>query len=213
MARGIFITFEGSEGCGKSSHIKSLAEYFKSAGKSCVVTREPGGTPLSERIRNILLHASGGEKISPKAEILLFAAARAQHVEELIKPALAAGNIVISDRFYDSTSAYQGVARNLGSDSVEWLNSFAAAGATPDLTIVLDVPAELGLARAKSRDCGAVDRMGAEELSFYESVRGAFLKLAALNPGRIAVVDSSGSKEDTFEKILQAVKGRLDGRL
>lgn len=88
MARGIFITFEGSEGCGKSSHIKSLAEYFKSAGKSCVVTREPGGTPLSERIRNILLHASDGEKISPKAEILLFAAARAQHVEELIKPAL-----------------------------------------------------------------------------------------------------------------------------
>ena len=127
MARGIFITFEGSEGCGKSSHIKSLAEYFKSIGRSCVVPREPGGTPLSERIRNILLHASDGEKMSPKTEILLFAAARAQHVEELIKPSLENGNIVISDRFYDSTSAYQGVARNLGADSVEWLNSFAAS--------------------------------------------------------------------------------------
>jgi len=211
MSRGIFITFEGSEGCGKTSHIESLANYFKSLGKECVVTREPGGTPLSERVRELLLHAKEGRAMSPKTEILLFAAARAQHVEELIKPAIEAGKVVISDRFYDSTSAYQGVARKLGTDSVEWLNNFAADGATPDLTILLDVPAQLGLARAKSRDADATDRMGSEKLAFYEAVRGAFLKIAANNPSRFCVVDSSGTKDETFAAILKCVKGKFDG--
>lgn len=210
MNRGIFITFEGGEGCGKSSHIKSLAEYFESVGRQCLLTREPGGTKLSEKIRDLLLHAKEGKEMLPKTEILLFAAARAQHVEQLIKPALAEGKVVICDRFYDSTTAYQGVARRLGSETVKWLNAYAAEGATPDLTILLDIPAQEGIARAKSRDGDESDRMGSQKAEFYEAVRGAFLRIAMEEPDRVKVVDSSGSKENTFAKILETVKGRFD---
>ncbi len=210
MDKGIFITFEGGEGCGKSSHIKGLAQYFEGLGRECVITREPGGTALSEKIRDILLHAKEGSDMSPKTEILLFAAARAQHVEQLIKPALAQGKVVISDRFYDSTTAYQGVARKLGPYAVKWLNSFAAEGATPDLTILLDLPPCEGLARASTRDGEASDRMGSQALEFYEAVRGAFLQIAKDDPERVKVVDSSGTKEETFEKIISAVEEKLD---
>ena len=210
MQRGIFITFEGGEGCGKSSHIKSLAQYFESKGRQCVITREPGGTPLSEKIRDLLLNAKEGAKMSPRAELLLFEASRAQHVDELILPALAEGKIVLCDRFADSSSAYQGVARKLGGDSVEWLNSFAVAGATPDMTILLDIPAELGIARANARDNDNPDRMGAEKISFYQAVRESFLKIASENSERFVVVDSSGEKETTFEKIVNAVKEKFD---
>ncbi len=210
MNKGIFITFEGGEGCGKSSHIAALAQYFESIGRTCVVTREPGGTPLSEKIRDLLLHAKEGAKMSPRAELLLFEASRAQHVDELILPALKEGKVVLCDRFADSSSAYQGVARNLGDDSVEWLNRFAVDGATPHLTILLDIPAKDGIARANSRDNDSPDRMGSEKIAFYEAVRGAFLKIAALNPQRFAVVDSSGSKDETFSKIMEAVKAKFN---
>ena len=210
MRKGIFITFEGGEGCGKSSHIKTLAEFFEKAGRECVITREPGGTPLAESVREILLHAKADVAISPRAELLLFEAARAQHVDQLIRPALESGKVVLCDRFADSSSAYQGAARNLGDDSVEMLNAFAVDGVLPDLTIVLDIPAKDGLARANKRDNDSPDRMGAEKLAFYEAVRGAFLKMAARNPDRFAVVDSSGSKEETFAKIIETVKAKFN---
>ena len=210
MRKGIFITFEGGEGCGKSSHIKTLAEFFENAGRECVITREPGGTPLAESVREILLHAKVDVAISPRAELLLFEAARAQHVDQLIRPALESGKVVLCDRFADSSSAYQGAARNLGDDSVEMLNAFAVDGVLPDLTIVLDIPAKDGLARANKRDNDSPDRMGAEKLAFYEAVRGAFLKMAARNPDRFAVVDSSGSKEETFAKIIETVKAKFN---
>lgn len=208
MKCGFFISFEGSEGCGKSTHIKMLAEYFANKGFECLLTREPGGTQVSEKIRDILLDK--GNCISQKAEILLFEAARAQHVDELISPALKEGKIVICDRFADSTSAYQGAARKIDANSVEWLNKFATSALAPDLTLVLDISAELGLARAKKRDLQGSDRMGSEKLPFYEAVRNAFLNLAKTHPDRVKVIDSSGEKEETFEKILSAVKEKFD---
>ncbi len=209
MARGFFITFEGSEGCGKSTQIKTLLSYLQEKGFECVLTREPGGSPLSEKIRELLLHAKEGYSMSPRTELLLFEAARNQHVIETILPALQQGKIVISDRFYDSTTAYQGAARKLEMNDVNWLNDFATEGLKPDLTIVLDVPVEEGLRRAKSRDENKTDRMGAQEVAFYEKVREAFLQLAVDAPERVAVVSTAGTKEETFEKIAKIVDAKL----
>lgn len=206
MAGGIFITFEGSEGCGKSSHIKALKDWFESKGFSCVVTREPGGTPLAEKIRGLLLERSSGEEMCSLAELFLFEAARAQHVEALIRPALAEGKVVISDRFYDSTTAYQGAARSLDADTVSLLNRIATSSLSPDLTIVLDLPVSDGLARARDRDGSSADRMGSLNIEFYEAVRAAFLKLAADEPKRFRVISSAGAKEETFGRILDAVR-------
>lgn len=208
MQKGFFITFEGGEGCGKSSHIKALCEHFELLGRTCIKTREPGGTPLGEKIRELLLHAKEGVGMSTRAEIMLFEAARAQHVDELIKPALMRGEIVLCDRFADSTSAYQGVARKLDANAVEKLNNFATDNLQPDLTIILDISATEGIARAAGRDAGKTDRMGAEKLEFYEAVRSAFLRMAKDNPKRFAVVDSSGTKEETFKKILAVLQER-----
>ncbi len=210
MEKGIFITFEGVEGCGKSFHIKKLAEYFAASGRKCLVSREPGGTPISEKIRSLLLDRKQGENMFPRTEILLFEAARAQHVEELIKPALARGEIVMSDRFFDSTTAYQGAARKISPRDVDFLNGFAVGGCVPDLTIILDIPVGAGLARAAERDGSEPDRMGGQRVEFYEAARSAFLSLAESDPRRFAVVDSSGGKEETFSKILSQVKGRLN---
>ncbi len=209
MARGFFITFEGSEGCGKSTQIKTLVSYLQNKGFECVLTREPGGSPLSEKIRELLLHAKEGHSMSSRTELLLFEAARNQHVIETILPALRQGKIVISDRFYDSTTAYQGAARKLEMDDVNWLNNFATEGLTPDLTIILDIPVEEGLRRAKSRDENKTDRMGAQEVAFYEKVRAAFLKLAEDSPERVVVVSTSGTKKETFEKIVKIVDTKL----
>lgn len=208
--KGLFITFEGGEGCGKSSHIKTLAKYLERKGFKCLTTREPGGPELSEKIRDLLLHEKSGYGMCPETEILLFEAARAQHVREFIKPNIEAGNVVISDRFADSTTAYQGVARALDMQDVSRLNKFAVGGCTPDLTVILDLPPEAGLARARLRDSDNSDRMGSQPLAFYESVRQAFLDLARAEPSRFAVVDSSGSKEETFSKIAAAVEEKLN---
>lgn len=207
---GIFITFEGGEGCGKSTHIKTLSEKLESAGFECVLTREPGGTPLSEKIRELLLSAKEGSGMCPRTELLLFEAARSQHVEQTIKPALALGKTVVCDRFFDSTTAYQGAARRLELDDVEWLNKFATQGLVPDLTVVLDIPVEEGLKRAKKRDADNSDRMGSQEFAFYKSVRHAFLELAKSNPERFVVVSAAGTKEETFAKIWEAVKQKLE---
>ena len=209
MSKGLFITFEGSEGCGKSTHIKLLCQALQERGFECVLTREPGGSPLSEKIRELLLFAKEGYSMSPLTELLLFEAARSQHVFQTIRPALEAGKIVISDRFFDSTTAYQGAARNLPAEIVEQLNKLATESLEPDLKIVLDLPVEEGLSRANKRDCDKADRMGSQKMSFYEDVRNAFLKIAQENPHRFAVVSALGTKEETFAKILEAVNAKL----
>jgi len=209
MQKGLFITFEGGEGCGKSSHIKTLKERLEAEGRVCVLTREPGGTPISEKIREILLDKELGRNMTPLTELLLFAAARAQHVDEFIRPALAAGKIVISDRFYDSATAYQGAARNLDFVLVKTMNAVATGGLRPDITVLLDIPPSVGLSRAKGRDKGATDRMGSETLSFYEDVRRGFLEIAEAEKDRFVVVNSEGAQHETFEKILRAVKLRM----
>ncbi len=209
MSKGLFITFEGSEGCGKSTHINLLKDYLTSLGYKCLCTREPGGSDLSEKIRELLLFAKEGRTMCSRTEILLFEAARSQHVQETILPALNNGQIVLCDRFYDSTTAYQGVARNIDADSVSWLNNFATNGLTPDLTIVLDLPVEEGLRRANKRDNDNADRMGSQSNNFYENVRTAFLDLAKANANRFVVVSALGSKEETFSKIKECVNAKL----
>ncbi len=208
--QGFFITFEGGEGCGKSSQMAMLANFFKEIKREFVITREPGGTPLSEEIRELLLSAKKGANMHPKTELLLFAAARAQHVEEFIKPAIAQGKIVICDRFFDSTSAYQGVARKLGANSVEMLNNFAAADCTPNLTILLDLDPQIGLDRASFRDAGNLDRMGSQNLEFYKAVRASFLEIAKQNSERFFVLNADDTKENIFEKIKQEIKRRFN---
>ena len=188
---GIFITFEGGEGCGKTSQINLLAEFMRKKGRECVITREPGGTAVSEKIRELLLHAKEGGSMSAKTEMLLFAAARAQHVDELIRPSLALGKIVISDRFIDSTFAYQGAARSLGFDCAKAVNQIAVGECIPDITFLLDLDVVCGLERAGRRDGGSSDRMGSQKIEFYEKVRAEYLRLAAENPGRFVVLDAS----------------------
>lgn len=208
--KGVFITFEGNEGCGKSTQIAMLCDYLKSRKIECVLTREPGGTVLAEKIRALLLDVKSGAKIFPKAELLLFEAARAQHVDEIIKPALASGKFVISDRFFDSSTAYQGGARGLGEAFVKSANALAVGDCIPDLTILLDVPAELGLERARVRDGGYSDRMGSEKLEFYESVRRSFLKIAQDNPERFALVNGAPAPERVAQEIRKIVEARFN---
>lgn len=209
MQRGIFITFEGGEGCGKSTQMAMLRKFLEESGREVVQTREPGGAPLSEKIRQLLLFAKEGEQMDARTEILLFEAARSQHTVQTILPAVESGKIVLCDRYADSTTAYQGAARALPAEDVAALNKFATHSLEPDLTILLDIPVEEGLARADRRDCGKADRMGAQSVAFYNAVRNSFLQLARENPHRFEVVSSAGSPEETFEKIKNAVLKRL----
>ncbi len=204
MSKGIFISFEGSEGCGKTTQIKLLEKYFAGIGRECLICREPGGTKISERIRELLL-SKKSDGMSPRAELLLFTAARAQLVDEVIFPALNEGKIVISDRFYDSTIAYQGVARSLDMKAVKFVNDFAVASVMPDLTILLDLQAEEGVARAKLRDGEESDRMGSQKLEFYKDVRNAYLEIAKQNPKRFVVIGSR-SVEETFKEIVESIE-------
>ncbi|MDP3972023.1 MAG: dTMP kinase [Candidatus Nanopelagicales bacterium] len=201
-SRGSFIVFEGGEGAGKSTQVKLLAAALRSDGLDVVTTREPGGSPVGERIRDLLLDPATGS-LHPRAEALLFAAARADHVATLIEPGLARGAVVICDRFVDSSLAYQGVARHLGLDEVARLSSFATNGLTPDLTIVLDVDPVAGLERA--RRSAAADRIESEELNFHRQVRQAFIDLSAADPDRYLVVPASSGIGETAE----AIAGRV----
>jgi dTMP kinase len=200
-AKGVFITFEGCEGCGKSTQVRKLENHLKAQGCEVVSTREPGGTSVAESIRSILLDP-GNETLSPVTELLLYEAARAQHVRERILPALEAGKIVLSDRFFDSTTAYQGAGRRLGAEDVVRLHAIATGGLTPDLTIVIDVPAALGLARATQ---GGSDRIEREKIDFHERVRAEFLRLARAEPERIRVVDGTRSIDDVAAAIREIV--------
>jgi len=200
----LFITFEGPEGAGKSTQIRLLKDFLEAQGRKVLVTREPGGTPLAEEFRNTVKHYHGEEPLYPATELLLFEAARAQHVNYVIAPALAAGTIVLCDRFADSTEAYQGAGRSLDMTFLRQLNAFAAAGYQPDLTLLFDLPVEIGLARAAERAANVVDfndRLEEEKIDFHHRVREGFLAIARREPQRVKVLDATMSIEELFEKV------------
>ena len=203
---GLFITFEGGEGCGKSTQIAALKARLEAMGKTVVQTREPGGTALGESVRNLLQYDDAGQGMSPEAELLLFAASRAQHVRELIAPAIAEGQIVLCDRFLDSTTVYQGVARAIDSKKVDTINQFAIGDTNPDLTILIDLPPEIGLARVHARSNGKLDRMEKEAIEFFQAVRQGYLDLAKSEPKRFLVLDGSQSVEELETQIWQKVE-------
>lgn len=203
--RGVFITFDGPEGCGKSTHSRLIAEYLKSKGKDVVHTREPGGTEIGERIRGILLNQRN-KGMTVMTEAFLYLAARAQIVDEVIKPALKQGKILICDRFQDATVVYQGYAGGLDIKLLDELGKIAAGGLRPDLSVFLDIDAGLGLKRA-----GCKDRMEKKSLSFHKKVKNGYLSLAKKDPERIKVVKVGGSIEQTQQKLRKIVDALLRG--
>src|SRR5580692_1932205 len=207
---GKLISFEGSEGSGKTSQIARLAERLQKLKRDVITVREPGGTEIGEQIRNIIVHNSRGDEMCPETELLLFTAARAQLVREIIAPALIAGKIVLSDRFLDSSTVYQGIGRNLALDPVNQINRFAVGNVMPDLTIVIDVPSEVGLARIRQRATDLPDRMERENIKFYEKVRQGYLMLAQGMPERFAVVDGTKSEDAVRKKVWAVVQKVLE---
>lgn len=205
---GLFITFEGIEGCGKSTQSELLAERIEAAGHAVVRTREPGGTHLAERVRSIVLDPEIGD-LNPVAELLLFEAARAQHVAQVIRPALANGSVVVCDRYIDSTTAYQGGGRGMDIELIERMHETATGGLLPALTFWLDVPLDVGLGRAASRK--TTDRMEQESRDFHERVRAVFEELSRRYSGRFVRVDGEADVETIAESIWQRVQPRLSG--
>jgi dTMP kinase len=199
QTKGVFIAFEGGEGTGKSTQSKLLKKWLEQEGEEVVLSREPGGTDLGQGLRKILLgHETGA--ISPRAEALLYAADRAHHVFSTIRPALDRGDVVITDRYFDSSIAYQGAGRVLQPNEVARISRWATESLFPTLTIVIDQPAEVGLARLKSHD-----RLEAEPLAFHERVRNEFLQIASLDPERYLIVDGTQSIEDIHAEIISRV--------
>lgn len=199
--RGLFITVEGGEGVGKSTNLAFIADYLREAGIELVQTREPGGTPLAEEIRELLL-APRQEAVGSLTELLLMFAARAQHLEKLVTPALERGCWVLCDRFTDATYAYQGGGRGVDTGQIAALEALVQGAFRPDITLLLDMPVAAGLARASAR--GELDRFEQEELAFFERVRAAYRQRAATYPGQYRVVDASASLEEVQQEI-QAV--------
>jgi len=197
--RGFFITFEGIEGSGKTTQAKLLADFLKSRGISVLLTREPGGTKISEKIRDILIARENSE-MKAKTECLLYAASRAQHVEQVILPAIADGKVVISDRFADATIAYQGYGRKLPVDMLCQLNKIATSGLEPELTFLLDLSVELGLDRARKRKTH-LDRLEKEANAFHQRVREGYLDIAKQAADRFKIIDASDSVEMIHKKI------------
>lgn len=195
----MFITFEGGEGSGKSTAIKRIVDKLTREGYDIVLTREPGGTPISEEIRSVILDKAN-TMMDPRTEALLYAASRRQHIVEKIIPALKAGKVVLSDRFLDSSLAYQGGARGLGIDAVYQMNQFATEGLEPDLTILFDLPPEEGLARIAANAGREVNRLDVEKIEFHKKVRAAFAELARRFPERIHVIDASLSPEEVSQE-------------
>ncbi len=206
---GKLISFEGSEGSGKSTQIARLAGHLQKVGREVVATREPGGTEIGEQIRNIIVHNSKGDEMCPETELLLFTAARAQVVREVIVPALNRGAMVLSDRYLDSSTVYQGIARNLAPGPVSDINRFAVGNVMPDLTIVIDVPTEVSLARIRQRASDLPDRMERENITFYTKVREGYLLLAQQWPERVVVVDGTETPEALEKKIWAEVQRYL----
>lgn len=206
---GRLISFEGSEGSGKSTQISLLAAHLQKIGKEVVTTREPGGTEIGEQIRNIIVHNSKGDEMCPETELLLFTAARAQVVREVIVPALIDGKFVLSDRYLDSSTVYQGIARNLAADPVAQINRFAVGNVMPDITVIIDVPTEVSIARLKQRVSDLPDRMERENIDFYTKVREGYLLLAKTMTDRVIVVDGTKSITQVAKAIWEHVQIRL----
>ena len=205
--RGLFITFEGPEGSGKSTQLRRLAARLRTEGRTVLETAEPGGTAIGMQIRRVLLDAKNHE-LRPTTELLLMFAARAQNVDELILPALSRGEIVLCDRFTDSSLVYQGAARGFGADVVYEVDRIACRGLVPDLTIVVDIATELGLERARTRNQNTQDvetRLDEQAIDFHRKVRDAYLQLAADEPNRVKLIDGSGSEEDVEKEVWSAV--------
>lgn len=206
--RGTFITFEGGEGAGKSTQIRRLAERLRAAGRDVVVTREPGGSPTAEVIRDFLL-SGRARPLGTVGEAWLFAAARLDHVVETIRPALARGAVVLCDRFVDSTRVYQGAAGGLDAGLIDHLETVAIDGTRPDLTVVIDVTVDVGLARVALRAGAAPDRFETDDVAVHEARRRAFLAVAAFDPGRCVVVDGSRGVDDVAAAIAALVEARF----
>lgn len=200
MNKGFLVIFEGGEGCGKSTQIKLFTEFLKKNKFRFVVSREPGGTPVCEEIRKVLL--SSKSEITSKAEFLLFSSARAQHVAEVVKPSLEQGKVVILDRFYDSSFAYQGYAGNLEVKEIEEITKFAIDGCVPDLTIIFDISYEDGIKR-KNADVNlkTLDRIESKGERYHNKVRAGYLQIAHDNPDRVVVLDATKTKEEIFEEV------------
>lgn len=201
--RGKFITFEGVEGVGKSTQVERLAATLREQGRNVVCTREPGGAPLAESVRDLLKH-SPREAVTPSAELLLIFAARSAHADALLRPALAAGDWVVCDRFVDASIAYQGAGRELGRERVMDLADWIVPDLVPDLTLVLDLPLELAFERLDAR--GARDRFEQEDPSFFKRVRNAYLEQAAREPRRVHIVDAAGEVDAVAERCRAVVK-------
>lgn len=211
MPRLPFITFEGSEGCGKSTQVSLLASRLTKANVPLLVTREPGGTAIGEKIRHLLQFAPESVAMTPETELLLFEASRAQLVREVIQPALDRGTVVISDRFADSTTVYQGVARRLDHEMVGHLNTFAVGKCWPDLTFLLDIDVATARTRMmrRVRPAAGIDRMEQEPVKFYEAVCIAYRELAARDPYRIQVIDGTRSIEEIEHEIWDIISRRF----
>ncbi|NLD14522.1 MAG: dTMP kinase [Gammaproteobacteria bacterium] len=200
--RGLFITLEGPEGGGKTTNREFLAQRLRDAGHEVVLTREPGGTPLAEKIRNLLL-AEHDEPVAVDTELLLMFAARAQHINQLILPALEAGKVVLCDRFTDATYAYQGGGRGISTSRIAVLEDFVQGVLRPDLTLLFDLPVEAGMARARQR--GALDRFEQEQQAFFEAVRQNYLQRAAAEPQRFCMVDAGQPLAQVQQQLLPAL--------
>jgi dTMP kinase len=209
MQRGKFITFEGSEGCGKSTQIRRLVERLEGRGVEVILTREPGGTVIGEKIRHLLQYDPEAAGLTDESELLLFAASRAQLVRERILPALEAGKWVVADRFFDSTTVYQGVGRGLDLAAVRSINQFAVGSAIPDLTLLLDLDAATGHARAVQASGAKEDRIESQPLAFFEAVRHGYLELARAEPDRIAMIDASVGIDEVSAAIDALVESRF----
>jgi dTMP kinase len=207
-----FITFEGTDGSGKSTQLRMLASELRLRGHEVVSTREPGGTPLGVRVRQLLLDAE--EQVDPLAELLLYAADRAQHVRTLIRPALESGHVVLSDRYADATAAYQGAGRGFPDGLVSELIALATGGLMPDMTILFDLTVDESLRRAAhpTREGGTRDRLDAENAAFYTRVRDAYLRIAAAEPERIRVIDAAGSVEEIHSHVMRVVMPFLEAQ-
>jgi dTMP kinase len=212
MTKGVFITFEGTEGCGKSTQVTLLAESLRALGHQVRTLREPGGTPIGEEIRHTLKHSHQNHAMTAETELLLMNASRAQLVREVIRPALAAGEIVVSDRFYDSTTAYQGYGRGLNLDKVKAIIEFAVGETRPDLTLLLQVPPEVSAERLRSRQENLPfvrDRIEESDRAFFERVANGYKVIAASEPKRVQLINGAQTAETVFAAIWEKVQPLL----
>lgn len=206
---GLLVSFEGSEGSGKSTQISMLAKRLEERQISPIITREPGGTEIGESIRHLLKHDARGNKMFPETELLLFAASRAQLVREIIYPGLKEGKVILCDRYLDSTTVYQGVARNIGSDPVQMINEFAVGHLMPNVTLVLDIDPHEGFRRVASRSNQQPDRMESESIDFYQRVREGYLFLAKSLPERFVIVDGNQDPQAIADHIWNELSERF----